>query len=188
MHGSVTWRKEVIDGRMRVIRGSPDQSGEMILPSFEKYDESRQQPYVAFADRLVRFLELDDALLIVCGFSFGDQHINNLIFEALENHPKTHVFALQYAEPEKDTDLFVRSQQSHNMVVVGPDTGIMGGRHAAWGVPKGKAAIPSVYELRSNSEEPDSGEDVSDTLMAPTNMKIGDFAHFCKFLESIAAS
>ena len=26
MHGSVTWRKEMIDGRMRVIRGSPDRN------------------------------------------------------------------------------------------------------------------------------------------------------------------
>ena len=188
MHGSVTWRKEVIDGRMRVIRGSPDQTGEMILPSFEKYDESRQQPYVAFAERLVRFLELDDALLIVCGFSFGDQHINNLIFEALENHPKTHVLALQYAEPEKDTDLFVRSQQCHNMVVVGPYTGVIGGRYEGWGVPKGKENLPNVYELRSSSDEPGSGVDDSETLMAPANMKIGDFARFCEFLETIAAS
>ena len=32
---------------MRVVRGDPDLAGEMILPSFQKYDESRQQPYAA---------------------------------------------------------------------------------------------------------------------------------------------
>ena len=87
MHGSVTWRKETIGGRVRVVRGSPDQSGEMILPSFQKYDESRQQPYASFTDRLSRFLETDDALLVVCGFGFGDQHINNLILRSTGKPP-----------------------------------------------------------------------------------------------------
>jgi hypothetical protein len=48
MHGAVTWRRVQQDGRFRVVRGDPDPEGEIILPSFEKYDESRQQPYVAF--------------------------------------------------------------------------------------------------------------------------------------------
>jgi hypothetical protein len=47
MHGSVTWRRIEQDGRARVVRGEPDMAGEMILPSFQKYDESRQQPYAA---------------------------------------------------------------------------------------------------------------------------------------------
>ena len=138
MHGSVTWRKETIDGRVRVVRGSPDQSGEMILPSFQKYDESRQQPYASFTDRLSRFLELDDALLVVCGFGFGDQHINDLIFEALENRPRTHVYALQYVDPDQDSDLDRRAHQLHNLIVVGPDSGVIGGTHANGGSPKVK--------------------------------------------------
>lgn len=71
MHGSVTWMRTEEDGRMRVVRGAPDPTGEMIYPSFQKYDESRQQPYSAFTDRLSRFLEQDDALLVVAGFSPG---------------------------------------------------------------------------------------------------------------------
>jgi transposase InsO family protein len=50
---------------------------------------SRQQPYASFIDRLTRFLEQDDALLIVAGSSFGDEHINNLIFGALPRHQWT---------------------------------------------------------------------------------------------------
>ena len=185
MHGSVTWRKEYIDGRFRVIRGNPDQSGEMILPSFQKYDESRQQPYVAFTDRLARFLELDDALLIVCGFGFGDQHINNLIFEALENRPRTHVYALQYAEHDEDTDLVKRSYQRHNMIVIGPETGIIGGRHATWGAPSGHSDVTGVFEATTSQQESEGNPDDLETLMTPVKMNICDFARFCDFLESM---
>ena len=38
MHGSVTWRRENQGGRERIVRGEPDTTGEMILPSFHKYD------------------------------------------------------------------------------------------------------------------------------------------------------
>ena len=188
MHGSVTWRKETINGRVRVVRGSPDQSGEMILPSFQKYDESRQQPYTSFIDRLSRFLELDDALLVVCGFGFGDQHINNLIFEALENRPRTHVYALQYVEPEQDTDLVKRAYQLHNLIVVGPDSGIIGGRHARWGLPKGQAGILGMYGSIVGQQEAEADADTSVNLMTSVRMTVCDFARFCHFLESMTAN
>ena len=187
MHGSVTWRKETIDGRIRIVRGIPDQSGEMILPSFQKYDESRQQPYASFTDRLTRFLESDDALLVVCGFGFGDQHINNLIFEALENRPRTHVYALQYVDPHQDSDLVVRGSQLHNMIVVGPNGGVIGGRQARWGVPKGQADVLGMYEeltCQQGSHQSNS----SNGLMSPVGLKICDFAQFCLFLDSMATN
>ena len=125
MHGSVTWRRVKQDGRERVVRGEPDQDGDMIYPSFLKYDESRQQPYAAFIDRLTRFLNQDDALLIVAGFSFGDQHLNNLVFGALENRPRSHVYALQFDEVPEGSDLIKRAYQHPNMIVIGPITGVI---------------------------------------------------------------
>lgn len=165
MHGSVTWRRVKQDGHSRVVRGEPDGSGEMIFPSLQKYDESRQQPYAAFMDRLVRFLELDDALLIVVGFGFGDEHINNLIFGTLENRPRTHVYALQYSEPGVDSDLSRRGRGCRNMIVVGPRTGIVGGTHARWR--QGGAPVST----ESSIVEPD--------------LEIGDFTRFCDFLVSM---
>lgn len=71
MHGSVTWRRIAQHGRFRMVRDEPDLAGEMIYPPFQQYDGSRQQPYAAFADRLSRLLELDNALLLVARFSLG---------------------------------------------------------------------------------------------------------------------
>ena len=185
MHGSVTWRKETIGGKVRVVRGSPDQSGEMILPSFEKYDESRRQPYTSFTDRLSRFLETDDALLVVCGFSFGDQHINDLIFEALQNRPRTHVYALQYKDPDHDADLAKRAYQLNNLVVVGPNSGIVGGRRAKWGVPKGQVDVLGMYESVASQEEAEAEADNSVNLMTSVKTTVCDFARLCHFLDTM---
>lgn len=181
MHGSITWRRIQQDGRARVVRGEPDPAGEMIYPSFQKYDESRQQPYSAFTDRLSRFLEQDDALLIVAGFSFSDEHINNLIFAALENRPRTHVYALQFEELPEASDLVKRANQRPNMVVVGPQSGIIGGRRALWAPVENPPFMDGVFELKE--EEASGGGDKVKT----GRMKIGDFACFCDFLESMTA-
>lgn len=178
MHGSVTWRRIEQDGRFRVVRGEPDPEGEMIYPSFQKYDESRQQPYAAFSDRLSRFLEQDDALLVIAGFSFGDEHINNLIFGALENRPRTHVYALQFEEPPDKADLAKRAAQRPNLIVVGPETGIIGGRRAAWAPVESPAFMASVFEL---TERKPAG----DNTVKSGRMKIGDFARFAAFLEAM---
>lgn len=178
MHGSVTWRRIEQDGRFRVVRSEPNLEGEMIYPSFQKYDESRQQPYAAYTDRLSRFLEQDDALLIIAGFSFGDEHINNLIFGALENRPRTHVYALQFEEAPDKTDLVKRAVQRPNMIVVGPETGIIGGCRAAWAPVECPAFMTTVFELKK--EEFADGNSVKSG-----RMKVGDFAHFSAFLEAM---
>ncbi len=187
MHGSVTWRRIEKDNRFRVVRGEPDTGGEMIYPSFEKYDESRQQPYSAFTDRLSRFLEQDDALLIVAGFSFGDEHINNLVFGALENRLRTHVYALQFDELPDDNDLIKRAVQRPNMIVMGPKTGIIGGRRGAWAPVESPESMGVAFELidfdAAEESEGGGGEDAKSGLM-----KIGGFGSFCDFLESMTAS
>lgn len=178
MHGSITWRRVELDGRQRVIRGDPDPEGAMIYPSFEKYDESRLQPYSAFADRLTRFLEQDDALLIVSGFSFGDEHINMLIFSALENYPRTHVYALQFDELPDDNELVKRAQKRPNMIVIGPETGIIGGKRAEWAPIAPPSFVEGAYELK------DIG-----TAAAPKkvgSMKVGDFGVLSAFLKAMA--
>ena len=185
MHGSVTWRKVEIDGRERLIRGEPDESGEMILPSLQKYDESRQQPYAAFSDRLARFLDQDGALLVVCGFGFGDEHINNVIFEALESRPRTHVYALQFGEQNENTDLIQRSYQRHNMMVIGPETGIIGGRRGKWQISSELSVFSDVLEVTEANQESNGESNPSSTNENSCNLRIGDFNQFCNFLASM---
>ena len=184
MHGSVTWQRIKKDGRFRVVRGDPNTAGEMIYPSFQKYDESRQEPYSAFTDRLSRFLEQDDALLVVAGFSFRDEHINNLVFGALENRPRTHVYALQFEKLPEENDLIKRAVQRPNMIVMGPKTGIIGGRRGTWMPVASPEPIGVAFEI-VDDETPTGDAGTEDTETQLGLMKIGDFGSFCNFLESM---
>ena len=179
------WVYHVEDGRSRWARArhsrAPDVKGEMIYPSFHKYDELRQQPYSAFTDRLARFLDQEGAILIVAGFSFGDEHINDIVFSALENRPRTHVYSLHYIDPAESSEIVKRALQRRNIVVVGDKTGIIGGRRAPW-MPDEAAAFPSgEFEIKEEAP-PSGGEPVKFGLM-----KIGDFARLCSFLRSMHA-
>ncbi len=184
MHGSVTWRRINSNGRVRVVRIEPRLDGHMIYPSFEKYRESRQLPYSALTDRLTRFLEQDDALLIVVGFSFSDQHINDLLFSALENRPRTHIIALQYQELSEEDELVRRAHERSNLIVCGPKRGIIGGKFAKWSFKNnfGFKDIAFEFERCVASEKKGEAMRFADRT---GRLKIGDFQSFCDFLHSM---
>jgi hypothetical protein len=177
LHGSVTWRKAGSGDNRRIIRGPELTTGEMILPSLRKYEESRKQPYVAMLDRLRRILtERDEIVLITAGYSFGDQHINEVIIEALEMNSGLHVFALCHEEPATDSLLAVTAREQRKLVVLAPDSAIVGGERGDWTVvdPEGSAKrLADIFAL-------EKGKGPGGKLL------LGDFNSFCKLLDVLA--
>jgi hypothetical protein len=179
VHGSINWRLDTTRGRPRVVRTDPHNEGEMILPSHHKYDESRKQPYSALLDRLTRVLERDDAILFVCGYSFSDDHINAIIFDALEAKQRPHVIALQYGDPEVGSVLADRAARFLNLMVLGPRIALIGGRLGEWRLEetRGTSQIEQAFRLDPTDEqEQPSG---AGTLL------LGDFARFAEFLGAL---
>src|SRR6185295_7037538 len=70
----------------------------LIHPSHRKYDESRRMPYFVMIDRLRSFMRNSQkpVALVVIGFSFSDEHLNEVIIESLKANPSAACFALQY--------------------------------------------------------------------------------------------
>src|SRR5690606_22979851 len=138
--------------------------------------ESRQQPYSALTERLQRFLEQDDALLIVAGFNFGDEHINSILFSVLESRPRTHLYSLQFEEVGDDSELARRARARSNLIVVGPRTGILGSQRRRWSTQQPAHAVDGAFSIVDDGTG--SGNSVGE-------MKIGDFGAFCDFLHSM---
>lgn len=180
IHGSINWRLDTVRGRVRVIRTDPHNEGEMILPSHHKYDESRKQPYSALLERLGRVLDRDDAILFVCGYSFGDDHINAIIFDALEAKRRPHVVALQFIDPEPDGVLAERASRYLNLMVLGPRFAHIGGRRLPWRLDDLRSApqIGNAFTL----DPPAEGEPAPSGSGA---MVLGDFAKWSEFLGSL---
>ena len=81
LHGSVNWLWET----QNIVRlGQPVTSSlaAAIYPSDAKYDESRRVPFVVLQDRFRRALQEPETIVIISGYSFGDEHLNELIFDA----------------------------------------------------------------------------------------------------------
>lgn len=176
IHGSINWKLDTVRGRARVIRTEPHNEGEMILPSHHKYDESRKQPYSALLDRLTRVLDRDDAILFVCGYSFSDDHINAIIFDALEAKRRPHVVALQYVDPEPGSTLADRAGRFLNLMVLGPAAAYVGGRRGEWKLEEVRGAT-HLAQAFAIDEVPDG-----ETATGKGRLLLGDFARFAEFL------
>lgn len=57
----------------------------MIYPSYVKHDITNQTPYSELFRELTLNLQKPNSVLIVLGFGFPDEHINQLIEQALNN-------------------------------------------------------------------------------------------------------
>lgn len=182
LHGSVNWDEIQWAGSKRIVRTQGKSRGEMILPSHRKYDESRKQPYRAFLDRLGRALARPQALIVICGYSFGDEHINAVLFGALEARPGTHAVALKHGPLGPDDQLAGHGLEHSNLMVVAPNAAVLGRRYGTW-----RLARPLDDETAGFMDTPfDTDADPDSTGAGRTGtMRLGDFNWFCRFLGSM---
>ena len=190
LHGSVNWVLENGPTGKRIIRSVPTESGELILPSHRKYDESRKQPYVGYIDRLSRILNSEHALLITCGYSFSDEHINAILYGALDNRNTANIIALQFENLKEEDDLVEAAVRRSNLTVIGPNGGVISGMWGPWQLSqpvdnKTCSFMDTAFDSNGLPEDKGSPAAVSVDLMG--RMRIGDFNWFCRFLNSMGA-
>jgi len=187
IHGSVNWKLVKRSGQERVIRTRPTGTGEMIFPSHRKYDESRKQPYTALMDRLGQVLSRDHALLITCGYGFGDEHINALIFSVLDNRRTSNVIALRFGELSLEDPLVKWSKERLNFMVLGGNAGVIGGRWGIWRLLNPvDVQTHSFMDIAFDSDacKPDSTSAGLEEARAG-KVRLVDFNWFCKFLNTM---
>jgi len=184
LHGSVNWSLDSHARTSGVVRREPNEIGEMIHPSLRKYDRSRIQPYAALMDRLRRFLDQPDSLLISLGYSFGDQHINDILFETLTNRPRTTMVALQFTDPDDDGDLAKSAEILPNLWVLAPRVAWIRGSKGVWQLREPVTESTSgLIDLGFDSDAIDP-EAASDTPWTGQS-RLGDFNRMCRFLRTM---
>jgi hypothetical protein len=86
LHGSLNWFEE--DAGLHPIRESyapldPSKDRVMIYPTPSKQTASFGSPYADMFREFQRQVIQDQSVLMVLGYSFGDEHVNNIIFQGL---------------------------------------------------------------------------------------------------------
>ena len=147
MHGSLGWSfREADQAVIRQHTQDTDAANTLIYPSHLKYNSSKKQPYVGLIDRLCTFLQQDDAVLITCGYSFGDNHINERIVTSLRRGANSNVIALYYdevcdaagncsyglADEANDVRVMATRKTEGKMSVYGRHHAVIGGKFGLW--------------------------------------------------------
>jgi len=167
LHGSVNWAW-VDDDTSRVVRlGSPVADGHAaaIYPSDAKYDESRRVPFLVLHDRFRAALAEPESLVLVSGYSFSDEHLNETLFEAAEAHPRSEICCFCFGDiPEPLVD---RATETPNLQALSPKRAIISCVDAGWSDPDGK---------------------VPEEIWDKGSFGLGDFGAFARFLTRSSPS
>ena len=166
LHGSINWKYHEKGVVCRCFPVPPDSEGVLIHPSELKYDQSRRMPYLAMLDRLRNFLKQPSAFFVTVGYSFADEHLNEVIVQGLRGNPTAACFGLLYGTltDEKAAKLLAPRLPT-NISLVARDSGVVRGVEALW------------------APDPDAAPGTSATVS-----ELGDFGNFSSFVRSLAPS
>lgn len=176
IHGSLSWfwKEDKSDNSQKIIRvGKFDKAGTtdkelVIYPSKEKYDSSRKQPFISYFDRLKNFLSSGELLFIFTGFSFSDQHINEIIFNCLRQNNRLFCIVLCFTDKEVENLHNLTKSSYMNLNVFGPKKAIVNGTLGDWTFDK---------TILKDTEKFDTYWDEG-----KAELKLGDFNQLVNFL------
>jgi len=172
LHGSISWYQ---DSKNRVFRSSSDEESISNLsdkgpinlsihPSHRKYEESRKMPYLAMMDKFGNFLKQPNSVLVMCGYSFGDSHINDVIEQGIESNSNAVIFALLYGDLEGYPNAKDMACQHKGLFALARDGGVAGTREEFW---SGETEKSDTKNLKSSQ------------------FPLGDFSEFGNLLKEI---
>lgn len=176
IHGSLSWFWKHEDKtkapqivRIGKIENIKDKSNELVIyPSKEKYDSSRKQPFIAYFDRFKNYLLNGELLFIFTGYSFSDQHINEIIFNCLRQNNRLSVLVFFFKDEEVEA-LHKIVAPHMNLNVFGPKKAIINGNLGEWEFIEG--------DLKSTTEKFDHYWSKQENKFI-----LGDFSSLVNFL------
>lgn len=208
IHGSLGWHLDPKNNK--VLRKISDSEDILIYPSVTKYNNSKKQPYIALLDRLTAFIKQPDTILITCGYSFGDEHINERLLTALNSNPCTHVYALLYDIVYKNVEkkgfekvektysftenckLAKMAQSNRKISIYGSRNAVIGCQYGFWKLKREPDKEESINVLSYFDEDAsDDEKEIKIEKIGEENwtgegeLILPDFSNFVRFLRTM---
>ena len=113
LHGSLTWERS--DKHIFRKEKNNVKNPIMIFPSSNKYMQSYQEPYFELFIKFQELLKRPNTLLITTGFSFADNHISQMIIQAIL-HNKSLALLISDYNINQENENWIRLQDlmQHN--------------------------------------------------------------------------
>jgi hypothetical protein len=177
IHGSFGWFwQERAEGDIyRIVRlgtsakDSKENNELVIYPSRDKYELSRRQPFTAYFDRFKSYLQDGECLFVINGYSFSDEHINDIIFNSLKQNNRLHIIAFLFSD-ENLKRIQKQIAQYINISAFSPSMAIIGGFAGDW----------DLIEISPEFEEYFD--------MEHKKLKLGDFKVLTNFLINVCGN
>ncbi len=175
LHGSINWS---VNEAKQVSRVSACTGKCLIQPSHLKYDESRRMPYLAMLDRLRVFVRKASSVLVICGYSFRDEHLNACLLEGLAGSPRSAVFGLLYGNLVGYPEATKLARTAGNLSLLARDGALIGTKEGGWD-------NKELSEAATMSGAVDLAPDSADATAKVALFHLGDFACLGRFLGTL---
>ena len=139
---------------------------------------------MAMIDRLRAFLKKPTATLILCGYSFRDEHINEVILQGLQSTQTAIAFALLFNGIMEYSQVISLASKCPNLNILASDGGIIGGQEAQW--PEKDADSVSLENAKWIKWTPINPANADGKHTA--EFVLGDFAVFGQFLQELVGT
>lgn len=187
IHGSINWYLDESSKQKKIYRSSEVKektTAHLIYPSHLKYQESRKMPYLALIDQLNRFLRKKSSFLVISGYSFNDEHINDTIFSALRANPTAMALGLMFGSYRIDGAAdrypiaYELAKKQHNLNIWTNDIAIIGTNTDAWAIPNPQNDADSDLMPYIKTQQANDSP-----LSTAALVELGDFNEFSHFLK-----
>lgn len=96
LHGSLNFKKSK-EKKIFIENCTTEEYEDLLIyPSMDKYISSRKAPFISYLDRFRKYLLINEKVVIIMGYSFSDEHVNDLIINGLNNNPRLSIFAFTF--------------------------------------------------------------------------------------------
>ncbi|MGL6064455.1 MAG: SIR2 family protein [Fusobacteriaceae bacterium] len=121
LHGSIDWQfKDNNKIHQKGIGENPEVNAVVIYPTLDKHYQTQQSPYSELFREFSIKLQKPNTTLIVIGYGFPDQHINNMISQSL-NQENFNLIIFSNKEEEKVKKFYIQNKNKKNLHLIGGD-------------------------------------------------------------------